>query len=120
MSLRETILSAPDLKREREEVPEWQTPVGGPVVVWIGMMSGTERSAWSAEAFDDEGNLITKAMRARLLVRCLVDEGGTPIFTAADIEALEAKNGAVLIRLFNKAKKLNALTPAAVDDAEKN
>src|SRR3954469_16407914 len=57
MTLRDIILAAPDLKREPVEVPEWVDPDGRPVTVWISMMSGAERSAWSDEAFDDEGKV---------------------------------------------------------------
>jgi hypothetical protein len=120
VNLRNIILAAPDLKREAVEVPEWVTPEGQPVTVWVSMMSGAARSEWSAAAFDEEGNVINRSLRSRLLVHCLVDDGGTPIFSAEDVEVLEKKNGAVLTRLFDHAKRLNGLGGDAVDDAEKN
>jgi hypothetical protein len=120
MNLRDIILSAPDLKREAVEVPEWQTPDGKPVTVHVSEMNGHERSAWSAEAFDDEGKVVTAAIRSRLLVHCLTDEAGTPIFSAADIDALEKKNPTTLTRLFEVAKRLNGLGVEAVEDAKKN
>jgi hypothetical protein len=120
MSLRDIILAAPDLRREPIGVPEWVDPDGKPVTVWISMMSGAERSAWSDEAFDDEGKVRSQNLRSRLLVHCLVDEAGTPIFTAADVDALEKKSSAVLSRLFEHAKRINGMTADAVDNAEKN
>lgn len=119
MSLRDIILAAPDLKREPAEVPEWVDAEGNPVVVLIATMSGTEHAAWSDEAFGDDGKILQTNLRSRLLVRCLVDESGAPIFTPADVEALEGKSDVVLTRLFKLAKKLNGMNADAVDDAVK-
>ncbi len=58
--------------------------------------------------------------RAALLVRCLCDEQGNRLFTEADTEALGAKSGAVLDRLFDVAFKANALGQYGIDAAKKN
>jgi type IV secretory pathway VirJ component len=114
MSLKELILSAPDLKSEAVVVPEWAT------TVYVSVMNGHERSAWSQKAFDSEGNLISTNIQATLLVHCLRDDKGESIFSSDDIEALQRKNSDVLHRLFIVAKRLNGLGGEAVAEAAKN
>ena len=116
MELAEKILSATDLKREAVEVPEWG------VTVYVSTMGGRTRHHWRESAFDDEsGKSKPDKVVGWLLVHCLTDETGKPVFEPTEENALklEDKNEDVLNRLFDAAVKLNGLTPKAVDDAEK-
>lgn len=113
---KDQILAASDVLFEDVPVPEW----GGTVRVRV--MRGTDR--------DSLGAAIQKAAKAEdgstfnyqlsLLVRCLVDELGVPVFTEADIEKLNAKSTVALDRVYAVADKLNGVGSKAVDTAEKN
>lgn len=114
---RADILGASDRPTEVVPCPEW----GGDVIVRT--MSGAERDAYEGECLTIRGKSveINRAnARGRLLVRCLVDEAGDPLFKRADADELGAKSGAVLDRLFAVAQRLNGVTKADVDELAKN
>lgn len=106
-----SILAAQDLPRETVNVPEW----GGDVTV--ATMTGTERDTFEQELSDDKDNPI---FRARVLVRCLTDEAGKPLFTADDIEALSSKSAKALDRLYTVAKRLNGIGKDEQEELRKN
>lgn len=123
MSLAEQILAAQDIAYEAVDVPEWG------VKVYVKGLTGTERDAYEASlrqmrpTLDGKGLepvLITDNMRAKMLVKCLVDEQGQRVFTDQQIAALGAKNGRVLDRLHDVAARLSGMDSAAVEDAEGN
>ena len=49
-------------------------------------------------------------VRAKVIARCVVDDEGKPLFTAADIQALGDKNGAAIDRVFEVAATLSGLS----------
>jgi hypothetical protein len=110
MLTKDDILKADDLPREEVACPEW----GGSVFVRV--MSGTERDrfegAYSRDAYNDT--------RARLAALTVCDAEGRPLFSEADIPSLGRKSSAVLDRIFDVAKRLNALSGDDVDRLEKN
>lgn len=111
---REAILGADDLTRERVDVPEW----GGEV--YVAMLTGRDRDAFEAGCQNDDGSKNWVNVRARLAVRCIVDEQGQRIFSDADAEALGRKSAAALARVFDVAARLNHLTEKDLEDLEKN
>ena len=114
---RDVILSAQDLKSEAVEVPEW----GG--AVYVRCMTGTERDAFEVEVYTIRGKSVEmnrENFRARLLVRVLVDEKGSRLFSDQDIGSLGAKSARVLDRLFTVAMRVNGLSRKDVDDLTKN
>lgn len=113
MLTKEQILSTPTPKLTPIPVPEW----GGEVCVKV--MSGTERDAWEAVAFED-GHVTKDQFRAKLLVQTLSDEDGNLLFTPADIAALNEQASPVLIRLGDIALEVNALNAKDVDKLTKN
>lgn len=105
------ILSAPDVRCEDVEVPEW----GG--VVRVKVMTGAEKDAFEASVTavtQKNGKTIQRMnmanVRAKLLARCIVDEGGRPIFDDADIDALGEKSAAAMDRVVEIAKRLNRIS----------
>jgi hypothetical protein len=117
MLSREQILAVDDLKREVVKVPEWNTEV------IVGTMSGTDRDAFETAIFETKGDNTKqnfKNLRAKLLVKTIVDEKGERIFTDADIEALGKKSAKALNRIFQVAQKLNGIGQEAVDEMTKN
>lgn len=112
---REAILAASDLKVEVVEVKEW----GGSVRV--STMSGAARDEWEREIVNRaNGNKWVGNARALLASYTIVDEQGNRLFSAADIEALGAKNGAALQRVCKVAQKLNRLTGADLEETKGN
>ncbi|MFE3123921.1 hypothetical protein ACFXHD_10910 [Streptomyces hydrogenans] len=113
----EEIGKASDQRFEDVDVPEW----GG--TVRIQSMSGTDRNSHQAESLvlgpngrPKEINL--KGQYARILSRCIVGEDGRRLFVSdKQIQALGAKDGAVLERLVKVAKRVSGLTEEAVEDA---
>ncbi len=110
-----SINAVQDLNFEDVPVPEW----GGEVRVRT--MTGTERDAWEASLSPAgvKGGPDLANLRARLLVKCLVDAQGGRLY---DDEAvfLGAKSAGALERLFVVAQRLNGLGTSAVETAEKN
>lgn len=124
MLSKQQILDAPDLPKQTVEVPEW----GGSVIVQ-GL------SAYDKDEFEQSiyrpGQPATPGgnaplvrdlsnLRAKLVVRCVVDEEGNRLFGDGDAEALGKKSAAAVDRLFAVAQRLSALTDADVRTLEKN
>lgn len=97
---RESILNAPDLKREVVEVPEW----GGSVI--ISELSAADRLKFGASASDESDERI---FVAKALTWFIVDEGGDRIFCEDDTDLLAGKSLLVLKRLWGIASKLSTL-----------
>lgn len=111
------VRTAEDLKREVVEVPEW----GGAVIV----------RALTAQELDEfkssnlirtgdkyEANLVNG--RARLVVRALVNEDGSRMFTDADAEELGKKSSTAIHRLYAAAARLTPLNEEAEEAIAKN
>ena len=114
---KDTILKAEDSKLQKIEVPEW----GGHV--FVRNMSGAERDDFEAETYVTKGKNVEfnrRNLRARMLVKTLCDESGTPMFTTKDIDALGKKSAKALDRCFSTAQKLNGMTADDVDELTKN
>jgi len=112
---KDQILAAEDLPRREAAVPEWG---GG---VWLRTMTGAERDAFEASLLagaDGDRNLAN--LRARLLVRTLVDAKGNRLFADDDAGLLGEKSAAVLDRLFAIAQEINGLRAADVEELAKN
>ena len=121
MLTRDDILAADDLKIKIEDVPEWGGSVG------VRMMSGFERDEFEAEiskrspGLDAEGKPLAgridmKGVKALLVSLTVVGDDGKPMFTTADIPALNGKAAAPIDRLFEVASKLNGIGDKAVKE----
>lgn len=99
---RDAILAADDRQLELVPVPEW----GGEVYV---------RSLTSEEVRPITDN--DNEMPVGLLVSIAAcDEDGAPLFTEADIPALERKSVKALKRVVNAAMEINGLGENAAED----
>ncbi len=58
--------------------------------------------------------------RARLCVHCVIDATGQRVFQDSDADALGAKSGQVVARLYAAALALNEMGEASVAATEKN
>ncbi|SDR19108.1 hypothetical protein SAMN05443245_3437 [Paraburkholderia fungorum] len=111
MLTKEQILAVRDLGFEVVVVPEW----GGEVTV--SEMGGKARDALMEALAEPQP---TARFQALVLSSTVVDDGGSPIFTADDIEQLSGKNPEVLTRLVAIAMRLNKIGTKATEEAEKN
>lgn len=114
MDLRQTILAATDRQRVKVHVPEWG------VDVWLQPMSVGDRDSWENEwlAKGQQGGV--KNWRAKFLAKCLLDESGNRVFNDSQVDELASKSSDVVCRLFDQARKVNALTAEEIDEIAKN
>ena len=108
---REQVLAAEDVKCRDVEVPEW----GGTVRVRV--MSGAQRDRYEQMVEDQRSGkkVDVRGLTVALVILTLVDEEGKPLFTLADLDAVNAKNAAVINRLFRVAQELNALSEEEIE-----
>jgi hypothetical protein len=115
MSLRDTILSAQDLKLVPVEVPEWKC------TIYLKDMSGVERLTYEQSVYDKSGQVSNlDSFYTKLLVKCIVDENYKRVFSDEEIPELSVKSARVLHRLWEQAMQINKLGDDNVEDAKKN
>ncbi|MGW0579638.1 hypothetical protein ACWD25_27565 [Streptomyces sp. NPDC002920] len=116
------ILEAEDTKTEPVDIPDW----GGEVLV--RGLTGAERDDYEASIQQirprpdgsKEVVWVRGNARARLLVKCLIDDQGNRLFKDSDAPALGKKNGAILDRLYDVAAELSGMGDAAEKEIEGN
>lgn len=112
---RDDILKAEDNGTEEVEVPEW----GGTVLV--RGMTGRERDEFETSMMERGrgGRMVPNPAntRAKVVARCVVDDEGKRLFTAADVAALGDKGGAAIDRVFEVAARLSGMTEADREEA---
>jgi len=114
---RDAILGADDIVTEPVEVPEW----AGKVLV--RGLTGADRDAFEASIRRFRGGqveVVQENARAKLVVRCLVDENGERLFADRDASLLGKKSAAVLDRLYDVAARLSGLSEEAREELEGN
>lgn len=114
---RDAILAAQDIPVREIFVSEWDS------FVRVRALNGAERDAYEAEIYTGEGKnrrLNPRNVRAKLIVRCVVDERGEPLFTPGDVEELGKKNAAALEKLFDVARELSGLAENDIEELLKN
>ena len=109
--------AAAALPRERVEVPE----LGG--YVMVQGMSGTDRDAWEKSLVVGRGkrrDVNTENVRAKLAVRCLVDDDGARLFEDGDVAILGKLRVDVLNRIFETAQRLSGVSDEDIDELKKS
>ena len=113
MLTRDQILAVDDRPSEKVSVPEW----GGDV--YVKTYGGDERDSFEQSIIvEEKTNLI--GVRAKLCVRCVVDESGVRLFSDEDATLLGKKNAAAVNRVFEVAQRLNKLLREDVEELIKN
>ena len=108
----DAIFAANDQNLVAVQVPEWNG------TVHIRVCSVGEMEAYQREFAEKREGM--EQWRAKLLVRCLCDSTGKPLFTAEQVEKLGSKSVKVMSRLFDLAMKHNAVTNEDVEALAKN
>lgn len=111
------ILAAQDLSTEVVEVPEW----GGSVMVRA--MTGRQRDVFESVIYKVKGKdvqLNIANVRAELVSRTVVDEGGTLLFSPEDVAALGDKSAAALDRIYAVAQRLSGITKSDIAELTEN
>jgi hypothetical protein len=114
MMNREQILATDTVRTEAVAVPEW----GG--TFHVRGMSVVEMARFH-RAMDAEDAAAQSPARVgvRLLIACVCDDQGRPVFRPEDAEALERQGGALIDRLCVVANRVNGIGPEAREAAEK-
>ena len=108
--LRDQILAADDIERERAEVPEWDTHV------WVRGLTAGEVEDFGRRFNTDK----LENVMAGVLVKLIEDDDQRRVFEDEDVEALEAKSPQVIKRLFDIASRISGLDDIAGDEATKD
>lgn len=118
---RAAILGAADTQYETVEVPEW----GGSVR--IKSLTAAERDQFEADSLQERGKgkhrsveVNMRNLRARLVVRCIVDAAGKRVFSDLDAEVLGDKNAQVVTRIYEVAARLSGLTAEDMEELAGN
>lgn len=110
----EAALALDDRPVEKVTVPEWP----GTPVFYLRGLSGHDRDTIENTTFGDGINDIS----AKIVVRCLVTEDGTPLVSRGDMARMEkmlsARTAGGLLRLQRVAKRLSRLDQAAVEELD--
>lgn len=110
---REAIFAAKDLETIEVEVPEWD----GTVIV--RGLTGRERDEFEASMMERRGKQMVPNVanvRAKLVVKCVVDENGKRLFTDQDANEMGEHSAAAVNRIYAAASKLSGLTDEDVEE----
>lgn len=116
---KEALLAAASLDRlprETLEIPE----LGGSVI--IKGMSGSDRDAWEKSLIVGRGkrrDVNTENVRAKLAVRCLVNDAGERLFSDGEAVLLGQLSASILNRIYETAQKLSGVSDEDVDELKK-
>jgi len=111
-SIRDGILGADDLPREKLETPEWEPDVP---FVWVRGLTGAERDKWDSSLMERgrDGNRVAKLggkdVRAKFCTMVLVDEEGKQIFALAEAPLLGKKSAVVIERIWRLGRELSGM-----------
>jgi hypothetical protein len=85
-------------------------------VVYLKTMSAKEQlDIEKSSRNKNEDNLATK-----LIVMCVCDEQGNPLFTEADIDAINNKSASVVLELYEAIIHINMKDDRDIEDLAKN
>jgi hypothetical protein len=117
---RDAFLAADDLPAEEVDLSDLPGYSGS---LLVRGMTGRERDEFEASLAQQRGGQVIQNMvnvRAKIVIRCVVDEDGRRVFDDADIDVLGGKSGAALDRLFTVATRLSGLGERDVEDLTGN
>lgn len=115
---RDDILSTNDLETQEVEVDQW----GGSI--YVREMTGSDQDYWESELIeynaDGQPDLTTDNARAKLLVRCIVDEDGNRLLQDEDAGDLGDQSNRVIDRLFTTLMQISTADVPELDELAGN
>jgi hypothetical protein len=126
------------LTKEQIKAADKKKFVDVPIKEWGGdvrirELSASERDMWESEGIltevgdpDETGaqkvtaKFNPKHVRARLVVRCIVDANGKRMFADDEVAAVGSLSASTVEKLFEAAKKINAIDAKDIEELEKN
>jgi hypothetical protein len=108
MLTRESILAAKDQDIREVSVPKWKG------TVFVKSMTGSQR-----ERYESFMGKETHKIRAMVTAWCACDATGNPLFSEADVEALNAQPVEPLHQVFMAALRVSAVLKEEIDANEK-
>jgi hypothetical protein len=114
-ALRDKILAAKELPTEQVQTDEW-APSGVPFVHVRGL-TAAEREQWERWVGDNAKK--QNYIREKLVVMTVVEDG-QPVFSRQDIQQLSETSSAVIVRLFDAARRLSGMQTEAELTAQIN
>lgn len=114
MLSKQQILDADDLAFAVVSVPEW----GGEVR--IRTLSVRERDEFEATISTGGKKPNLANVRARLVMRVIVDADGKQVFDLPDVALLGRKSAKAMERVFEAARKLNGFSKEDIEELAKN
>lgn len=109
---RDELLGATVLPWERVELPQ----LGKGKFVYVQGLSGTERDRFEQSLVNRKGTRRDN-IRARLAVRCIVDQpGGSRVYSDADIERVGLIGVHILQPIWNAAQRLCAFSDEDIEE----
>jgi len=96
--------------------------LGAGVVVPIRPMTAKEWTTFQADQIGKNGkpNANAKIVRERMVIKCCINDDGSPIFTQADIETLGSCRAGVIERIVDSILKHSGLATTDVEAIAKN
>ena len=120
---KDQFLKRDDVRYVDEPVPEWAED-GVVPIVRMRSLSGAEKDELenqiSKQGADGVAKTEIRGLRAKFLVKVIVDEQGRRIFDDSDAGQLAQKNAAALERLFAAGTKLSRFLQINVEEEVKN
>jgi hypothetical protein len=124
---KDQILQAHDLKTEEVPVPEWEQDGQPSPYVLVRCPTAKERDEYEHSLM--EAHRVGKRVqltpnfhnaKARMAVKCIVDEEGNRIFSDLDAEALGDKSASALNRIVDVIERLAGITEETKEGLRKN
>lgn len=95
----------------------------GGVSLTVQGMTGTERDAWeAAQLFKNgrrKGEVNAENLRAKLIVRCLINEDGSRMFEDNEVAMVGSQPAHVVNKLYEACQRLNNMRDEDLDELKK-
>jgi hypothetical protein len=114
--LKDKILQADDLEKKQVYISQWDATVE------VRSLTGKQRASIIKSVMSPDGKIeFIDKMYGDLLIECCYDpETGELLFSEADKDALNNKNGSALENIARIAMDLSGLSEQVAQDMEKN
>ncbi|MCP4201158.1 MAG: hypothetical protein GY769_04410 [bacterium] len=122
-----TILSAPDIKEEEIQVPEWANEETGEDTVFVRGLSSIDHERLTQSCTEGpigNRNFNMVGYQAKVAILCTYDalakDGGKRIFQKDHLQVLMQKASGPIATIANKAHELSGIGTGAVDKFQEN